>query len=263
MIRVNNLRKVYGTTIAIDDISFHVNPGEIMGLLGSNGAGKSTTIKILAGILRPTSGKVFIADHDVRHDTLGSKKMRGYMPEFPILYENLTGYEFLYFVGRLLDISEEEIEEKIMKYSEALELESHIHSLIGTYSKGTRQKITFIMSILNNPPVLLLDEPTSGLDPRFTRLLKVWIRAFQETGTSILISTHITSVAEDICDRVAIIHRGKIRAMGPIDSLLQSTGSNTLEDAFVQVVNSVERGEQEFSDSETWDEESAFETHTI
>lgn len=256
MIRVNELRKVYRSTVAIDGISFNVSKGEVFGLLGSNGAGKSTTIKILAGILRPSGGEVFVGGYNVRHETLRSKKVRGYMPEFPILYENLTGYEFLYFVGRLLDMEEDVIEERVTRYSEALELESHLHSLIGTYSKGTRQKITFIMAIMDNPPVLLLDEPTSGLDPRFTRLLKDWILAFSENGTSILISTHITSVAEGICDRVAIIHRGKIRAMGKIQSILEATGTQTLEDAFVQVVDSVERGdEQEFNDAETWDED--------
>lgn len=255
MIRVEGLRKLYRSTVAIDDISFNVGKGEVMGLLGSNGAGKSTTIKILAGILRPTSGGVFIADHDVRWETLSSKRMRGYMPEFPILYENLTGYEFLYYVARLLDVNDADIKKRILTYSHALELDHHINALIGTYSKGTRQKITFIMSILNHPPVLLLDEPTSGLDPRFTRLLKDWIMSFKEAGTSILISTHITSVAEDICDKVAIIHRGRIRAMGKIDTLLETTETSTLEDAFVQVVDSVEKYGgtlQEYHESESW-----------
>jgi len=253
MIQVQNLRKVYRTITAIDGISFHVERGEILGLLGSNGAGKSTTIKILAGILRPTGGEVIIAGYNVRRDILASKRMRGYMPEFPILYENLTGYEFLYFVGRLLDMEEKDIEQRIMRYSEAMELENHLHSLIGTYSKGTRQKITFIMSILNNPPVLLLDEPTSGLDPRFSRLLKDWILSYRSQGTSILISTHITAVAEDICDRVAIIHRGKIRAISTIEDILSSTGTVSLEDAFVQVVDSVEgRDERKFMEIDKW-----------
>ena len=240
MIEVKALKKVYPTTKAIDGISFHVNAGEIMGLLGSNGAGKSTTIKILAGILRPTSGEVYLAGKDVLRETLQSKKMRGYMPETPHLYENLTGYEFLTFVGRLLDMSHEVIEERIENYSKALELESHLHSLIGTYSKGTRQKITFIMSIMNDPPVLLLDEPTSGLDPRFTRLLKDWILSFRANGNAILLSTHITSVAEDICDRLAIIHRGKIRSMGTVKEILELTSSSSLEEAFVQVVDRAE-----------------------
>lgn len=240
MIEVRNLRKEYETTIALEDISFSVEKGEILGLLGSNGAGKSTTMKTLAGILRPTSGDVFIAGHDVIRHTLESKKMRGYMPEFPILYENLTGYEFLFFIGRLLDMDEEIINERIDQYSEAMELEQHLHSLIGTYSKGTRQKITFIMAIMNNPPVLLLDEPTSGLDPRFTRLLKDWILSYHNQGTSILLSTHITAVAEDVCDRVAIIHRGRIRSMGLINDLLNETGSASLEEAFVHVVDSAE-----------------------
>ena len=258
MIEVKGLKKEYRSTLAIDDISFEVAQGEVMGLLGSNGAGKSTTIKILAGILRPTAGEVYLAGTDVRRETLASKRSRGYMPEFPILYENLTGYEFLFYIGRLLDIDEKEIDKRILSYSHALELDHHIHSLIGTYSKGTRQKITFIMSILNPPPVLLLDEPTSGLDPRFTRLLKDWIISFRDSGTSILISTHITSVAEDICDRVAIIHRGKIRAMGQIDTLLQQTGAATLEDAFVQVVDDVERTgnsqqkNQDSNENEAW-----------
>jgi len=259
MISVNELRKVYRSTVAIDGISFNVSRGEVFGLLGSNGAGKSTTIKILAGILRPSGGEVEVGGYNVRHDTLRSKKVRGYMPEFPILYENLTGYEFLYFVGRLLDMDDDTIEERVNRFSDALELDSHLHSLIGTYSKGTRQKITFIMAIMNDPPVLLLDEPTSGLDPRFTRLLKDWILSFKESGTSTIISTHITSVAEGICDRVAIIHRGRIRAMGKIESILQVTGTDTLEDAFVQVVDSVERGgEMEFQTSETWDDEAEF-----
>ena len=240
MIEVKNLVKKYPTTRAIDGISFHVNAGEIIGLLGSNGAGKSTTIKILAGILRPTSGEVYLAGHDVVRETLESKKKRGYMPEAPHLYENLTGYEFLTFVGRLLDMPDDEIQERIENYSSALELDGHLHSLIGTYSKGTRQKITFIMSIINNPPVLLLDEPTSGLDPRFTRLLKDWILSFREAGTAVLLSTHITSVAEDICDRLAIIHRGKIRATGTVEGLLNATAAESLEEAFVQVVDGVE-----------------------
>lgn len=241
MIRVENLRKVYRQTTAVDGITFHVRKGEVVGLLGSNGAGKSTTLKILAALLRPTSGEVILAGHNVRRDPLTSKRMRGYMPEFPILYENLTGYEFLYFTGTLLDMNEEDIRDRITRYSSAMELDQHLHSLIGTYSKGTRQKITFIMSILNTPPVLLLDEPTSGLDPRFSRLLKDWLLNFRDTGTTILISTHITSVAEDICDRVAIIHQGRIRAMGRVDSILESTGTATLEEAFVRVIDAAGR----------------------
>ncbi|MCK4613804.1 MAG: ABC transporter ATP-binding protein, partial [Thermoplasmata archaeon] len=240
MIEVRDLRKDYHTITAIDGVSFHVDRGEILGLLGSNGAGKSTTIKILAGLLRPTKGGVFLAGYDVIRQTLESKRMRGYMPEFPLLYDNLTGYELLYFIGQLLDMREEEIKERIERYSEAMELEDHLYSLIGTYSKGTRQKITFIMAIMNSPPVLLLDEPTAGLDPRFTRLLKDWILSFRGHGTSILLSTHITAVAEDVCDRVAIIHRGKIRTMGAINDLLNSTGTESLEEAFVQVVDAVE-----------------------
>jgi len=242
-VHVVSLRKTYQRTVALQGIDFSVKKGEIFGLLGSNGAGKSTTIKILAGLLRPTSGQVFVEGINVREDPIDAKARLGYLPELPILYEHLTGREFLVMVGELRGMVRPELEKAIAHGAARLELTDFLDRQIGHYSKGTKQKTAFIMATLGTPPVLLMDEPSSGLDPRFNKIIKEWIMELRELhDTTILLSTHMTDLAESLCDRVAIIDRGRIVASGDIPEILKSAGAFDLEEAFVRLVEAGNSG---------------------
>ncbi len=239
-VHVSNLRKSYRKTRALQGISFSIRKGEIFGLLGSNGAGKSTAIKIIAGILRPSGGLVFIQGINVQDHPIKAKARLGYLPELPILYEHLTGREFLTMIGQLRGIDDHEIENIITRGVARLELVDFLDGQIGHYSKGMRQKIAFLMATIGTPPVLLLDEPSSGLDPRFNRIIKEWILELQEIhGLTVLLSTHMTDMAESLCDRIAIIDRGRIIATGEVQQILKSQGSRNLEEAFVTLIESV------------------------
>ena len=193
-----DLVKIYDTVHALDGVSFDVNKGEVFGLLGPNGAGKSTCMRIFAGLIRPTYGQAFVNGIDIVQDPLGAKKMMGFLPEFPSLFENLTGREFITMMGMMRGLAKEEVDERIEGFTKALALQDQMDSLLGTYSKGMRQKISFTAAVFHKPPVLILDEPTSGLDPRFGRYIKDIIRLMRTEGHTVLMSTHITTVAEDL-----------------------------------------------------------------
>lgn len=236
MIQVYNLTKWYGNILAVDGISFAVGKGEIFGLIGSNGAGKSTTLSILAGVLTPTDGTAFINGIDVTLNPIRAKEMIGFVPEFPALYERLTGEEFLLMVGKLRGIEESELEYKIENLSRMFELDERLYTYIGSYSKGMRQKLAIASAIIHEPDVLLLDEPTTGLDPRFSKLVKDWIVNYAMSGRTVLISTHIVDIAEKICNRIAIIERGRIIINDTPERIKEFTGTSSLEDAFVSLV---------------------------
>ncbi|MFO8109561.1 MAG: ABC transporter ATP-binding protein [Thermoplasmata archaeon] len=238
MIEVRDLKKSYGDFQALKGVSLKVLPGTVYVLLGSNGAGKTTLIKILTGLLRASSGAAFIDNISVWDDVKGRDRF-GYMPEHPHLYDRLTGREFLDIMGSLRKLDAEFLNSKIEVLAQELELDKVIDSEINSYSKGMKQKILFANSLINDPPNLILDEPTSGLDPRFTRYIKKRIREEASAGKSILMSTHITSITEDIADRVAIIEEGNIAAQGDISELYNRYQCDTLEDVFVEVVNYV------------------------
>lgn len=236
MIEVKNLKKKYGTFEALKGINFSVANGTVFCLLGSNGAGKTTIIKIISGLLKQTEGGAYI-DGKLAEDDIEVKKIYGYMPEQPHLYERLTGREFLEMMASLRDIDDEIIQKKITEYAKEMELEHVIDSELGSYSKGMKQKILFANAIFHDPQNLILDEPTTGLDPRFTNILKKRIREMAHRDKAVLMSTHITSVAEEIADRVAIINGGKIVAEGTVKELKKENQVNNLEEVFVEVVN--------------------------
>ncbi len=231
-----NLSKFYGSTRALDGVSFSVRKGEVFGLLGPNGAGKSTCMKIFAGILKPSGGSARVMGVDVVKQPVEAKRLLGFLPEFPTLFDNLTGREFLTLVGLLRGMSRDEVDERVGGFAGVLDLEGALDRLLGTYSKGMRQKISFVAAVLSSPPVLILDEPTSGLDPRFARYIKDMIKNLAAGGTTVLLSTHITVVAEELCDRIAIINRGRIVVEGTPAEVVEKTGTETLEEAFIRCV---------------------------
>lgn len=235
MIEVRNLRKLYGSYEALKDVSFQVDKGKVYSLLGSNGAGKTTIIKIITGLLEPTAGNVFIDDLDV--DSNPQVRYRfGYMPEHPHLYDRLTGREFLEMNANLRGMDEGIVERRIQELAEDLSLFDVLDSEMGAYSKGMKQKILFINAVIHDPPNLILDEPTSGLDPRYTVYIKNKIKDLAKKGKTVLMSTHITSVASEISDEIAVINGGELIAEGSPQELMDKTGKRSLEEVFIEVV---------------------------
>ena len=237
MINVQGLTKYYGSKPAAKDISFEVNKGEVFGLLGTNGAGKSTTIKMMCGLLKPTRGLIKIGGIDLNRMPLKAKALMGYLPENPLIYDKLTGAETLELIGRLRKLSNKMIEQRVKYYAEALGLGEQIYHEVGTYSKGMRQKLAIAMTLIHDPEMILLDEPASGLDPRYTKILKDWIKNLSANGRTVLLSTHIIEMAENLCDRIGIIDQGKLMAIGTVNEIQTSTGLNNLEDAFIKLIS--------------------------
>ncbi len=237
MIKVQGLTKYYGSKPAAKDITFEVQKGEVFGLLGTNGAGKSTTIKMLCGLLKPTRGLIKIGDIDLNRTPLKAKSLMGYLPENPLIYDKLTGAETLELIGKLRKLSNEMIEQRVKYYAETLGLGEQIYHEVGTYSKGMRQKLAIAMTLIHDPEMILLDEPASGLDPRYAKLLKDWIKNLSANGRTVLLSTHIIEMAETLCNRIGIIDQGKLMTIGTVNEIQTSTGVTNLEDAFIRLIS--------------------------
>ncbi|MCS7130970.1 MAG: ABC transporter ATP-binding protein [Archaeoglobaceae archaeon] len=234
MIEIKDLRKSFGNIEVLKSISFEVR-GEIYGLLGPNGSGKTTLMKIVAGILKPTSGKVFVEGIDVEKDPLRVKEVIGFVPETPVLYESLTVSELLNLVGKIRGLKREELEERVANFAKAFEIEEFMDSLIATLSFGNRQKVAIISALLHNPKVLILDEVMNGLDVKSAKILRELLFRFRKEGKSILFSTHIMPFAEMLCDRVGVIYEGKIVAEGKVDELKDFAKVKDLEDVFLKL----------------------------
>ncbi|MDG6221229.1 MAG: ABC transporter ATP-binding protein [Candidatus Thermoplasmatota archaeon] len=233
----HGLVKVYDTVKALDGVTFHVGRGEVFGLLGPNGAGKSTCMKIFTGLVKPTGGQAFVMGFDVVRNSIDAKRQMGFLPEFPALFENLTGREFVTMMGMMRGMTKNDVDCRVESFAKALALDEQMDHLLGTYSKGMRQKISFTAAVIHQPPVLILDEPTSGLDPRFGKYIKDIIRLMKKEGHTVLMSTHITNVAEELCDRIAIIDHGRIASMGTVNEVVGRVPSaKNLEEAFVTIV---------------------------
>lgn len=242
MICVSELTKTYGRTVAVDNISFEIPPGQIVGYLGPNGAGKSTTVKMLVGILQPAHGQVVVAGCDSQTDNIELKRHVGYVPEDAVLYETLTPIEYLRLVGQLYHMTESSMTEKIGKFVELFNLTQAAHQRISSLSKGMRQKVIIISAILHNPDVLFLDEPFSNLDVSTVALMKKILQDLAGAGKTILYCTHILEVAENICQRILILNQGKIVADGSIDELREMTGRTPLEEIFARMTEADEVG---------------------
>jgi len=222
----------YDRSEVLHNISFTLRQGQIVGLLGPNGAGKSTTIKLIAGLLAPNSGCITVGGLPLPEKAIDVKQMIGYVPESAILFECLTGQEFLELCGRLHNVEEETLQVRIRDILETFSLTGERISRLDSYSKGMRQKILIGAALLHNPSIILLDEPLSGLDVNAAILIKDLLAALASAGKTILYSSHVLDVVERICDRVLIIHQGTLIADGSAESLKESTHQATLEDVF-------------------------------
>ncbi len=234
MLEVRNLTKVYGALTAVDGVSFVARPGEILGYLGPNGSGKTTTVGMVTGLLKPTSGEVLFEGKDIQEDLRAYKQRLGYVPEEPALYPYLTGREYLELVARLRHISEGRLGEKIPKLLELLSLPDSF-TTIAAYSKGMKQKVLVAAAILNNPDVLILDEPFSGLDVESAMVLRQVITDLARDGKTILFSSHLLEVVEKVCARVLILSKGRVVAEDTVERLCELQKQPTLERVFSEL----------------------------
>ena len=225
MISVQDLRKQYGEFTAVDGVSLDVQPGQIHGFLGPNGAGKTTTIRLIAGLLKPTAGRILVDGHDLALEPEAAKMALGFIPDRPFIYEKLTAGEFLRFHGGLYAMDEGTVETRISEMLDLFELGRWRHELVESFSHGMKQRLVMSAAFLHRPKAVLVDEPMVGLDPRGARLIKDVFRRMSERGVAILMSTHTLEVAEEMCDRISIILKGKIIAGGTVDELRQLAGS--------------------------------------
>ena len=242
MIRTEGLIKRYGRFTAVKGVDLHVRKGEVFGFLGPNGAGKTTTMKMVAGLLKPSEGKVWVDGIDTADDPVAVKQRIGYIPDRPYLYERLTGAEFLRFIGGIYDLPQEVIASRSSELLSFISLADFGDELIEGYSHGMKQRLTLAAALLHRPPLLVIDEPMVGLDPAGARLIKQVFRDYADQGRTVFVSTHTLEVAEAICDRVAIIHRGTIIALGTVAELkaLHTEGGGRLEDVFLALVGGPE-----------------------
>jgi len=237
MIQLRSLTKRYGKFTAVDSIDLSVARGEIFGFLGPNGAGKTTTLRMIAGILRPTAGTVLIGGVDVVKDPLQAKAKLGYIPDRPFIYEKLTGAEFLRFVAGLYDQHGADIERRGNELLALFDLEDWRDELVESYSHGMRQKLIISSAFVHRPEAIVVDEPMVGLDPKAARILKDLFREYVSRGHTIMMSTHTLEVAESLCDRIAIIQAGTIRAEGTMSELRTQSedGTERLESIFLKL----------------------------
>lgn len=236
MLSVKNVKKSYGATDAVKEVSFEIKPGEILGFLGPNGAGKTTTIKMCCGLLIPDQGAITIENFDMAKSPEAAKKLLGYVPDEPFLYDKLTGRQFLDFVSEIYAVEPADFDERLNEWLEALDMIEKIDELIGSYSRGMKRKIALMAGMIHNPKVLLLDEPTLGLDAVSAKKSKEIIRKMAKQGTAVLLTTHVMEIAEQICDRIAVISHGKIIAEGTLEELRnQAAQQGTLEEVFFKL----------------------------
>lgn len=237
MIDIRNVSKSYnkGSVKAVDNLSLRVNKGEIFGFLGPNGAGKTTTIKMIVGLLNPDEGDISINGTDIRKNALEAKKSIGYVPDNPNLYERLTGTEYLNFMADVYQVTAEQRRQRIEHYLEMFELNDAASDLIKSYSHGMKQKIALTGALIHDPAVWILDEPMVGLDPKSAHLLKEQMREHCDKGNTVFFSTHILEVAEKLCDRIGIIHKGNLIASGNMDELRHGDNKDSLENIFLEL----------------------------
>jgi ABC-2 type transport system ATP-binding protein len=237
VIRLTGLVKRYGRFTAVDGIDLAVGQGELAGLLGPNGAGKTTTLRMIAGILQPTAGAIEVGGIDMVRRPLEAKARLGYIPDRPFVYDKLTGAEILRFAAALYGQTGPAVERRIDELLELFELRPWKGELTESYSHGMRQKLIISAALVHRPAVIVVDEPMVGLDPKSARLLKDLFREFVARGGTVLMSTHTLEVAEAMCDRVAIIHRGRVAAAGTMAELREQTaaGDASLEDLFLRL----------------------------
>ncbi|QWG47133.1 ABC transporter ATP-binding protein [Bacillus mycoides] len=232
MLEIINFSKTYkGGKKAVDHLNITVQAGDIFGFIGHNGAGKSTTIKSLVGVIDFEEGEIFVDGHSVKKDPIACKKVMAYIPDNPDLYEQLTGIQYLNFVADVFKVSAKDREAQIQKYGDAFEITPYLGDLISSYSHGMKQKVAIISAVLHKPKLLVLDEPFVGLDPKAAVVLKGIMKELCEKGSAIFFSTHVLDVAEKLCNKIAMINRGKLALSGEVNSLIKE---GSLEELFMK-----------------------------
>jgi ABC-2 type transport system ATP-binding protein len=244
MISISHLSKNFGAKRAVDDLSLEVPPGELFCFLGPNGAGKTTTIKILTGLLRPLSGSAKICGLDIFTQPQEVKRVIGYIPDMPYLYDRLTTTEFFQFTGDLYDVPREKVQSGMEHYFSLFSLNEYRSALIKELSHGLRQRLVYSATLLHEPRVLFIDEPLVGLDPYTIRLIKDLLRARSRSGMTIFLTTHILALAEDIGDRIGIINNGRLITLGSVPDLLRDNQSRNLEEAYLKLTGAMSPKEE-------------------
>ncbi|MCI6203995.1 MAG: ABC transporter ATP-binding protein [Lachnospiraceae bacterium] len=232
MLRIEHLTKVYGDKKAVDDLSLHIQPGEIYGFIGHNGAGKTTTLKSVVGILQFDEGEITIDGISIREQPLACKKKFAYIPDNPDLYDFMTGIKYLNFIADVFGVDENTRQERIRKYAELFELTNDLGQPIAAYSHGMKQKLAIIAAWMHDPKLIIMDEPFVGLDPKASHLLKGMMREVCDNGGAIFFSTHVLEVAEKLCDKVAIIKGGKLIRSSTMEEV---KGDDSLEEVFLEL----------------------------
>lgn len=238
MIELDNVTKDFGTTVAVDSLTLRVAKGEIYGFIGPNGAGKTTTIRLMGGIIEPTSGRIRIGGIDMRKDPVAAKKIIGFVPDRPFLYEKLTGAEFMKFIGDLYGVERKAITSGAERLLNQFALFDWRHEIIEAYSHGMKQRLVIAAALLHEPEVLIIDEPMVGLDPAAVKMVKDIFRTLAANQVTIFVSTHTLGIAEDLCDRIGVIHKGRLLAQGTMAELNDAakTGKAGLEEVFLTLV---------------------------
>lgn len=232
MLKIENLSKIYGEKKAVDQVSLHIQPGEIYGFIGHNGAGKTTTLKSCCGILGFEEGEIYIDGESIREHPLSCKSKMAYIPDNPDLYEFMTGIAYLNFIADVFKVGAQERQSRIHAYAKAFELTADLAQPISAYSHGMKQKLAVISALLHAPKLIIMDEPFVGLDPKASHILKELMRKHCDDGGAIFFSTHVLEVAEKLCDKVAIIKGGKLMISGTMEEV---RGTESLESVFLEL----------------------------
>ena len=232
MLKIDHFTKTYGEKKAVDDLSLHIQRGEIYGFIGHNGAGKTTTLKSVAGIMQFDSGEILIDGTSIQKDPIGCKKKMAYIPDNPDLYEFMTGMQYLNFVGDIFAIPADRRKQRIEALADTFELTGDLNQPISAYSHGMKQKLAIISAWIHEPKLILMDEPFVGLDPKASHILKGMMREVCNQGGAIFFSTHVLEVAEKLCDKVAIIKGGKLVRSGTMEEV---KGDTSLESVFLEL----------------------------
>ncbi|MGB9735107.1 MAG: ABC transporter ATP-binding protein [bacterium] len=239
MIEIKSLTKIYTNLKAVDNVSLEIKEGELFSLLGPNGAGKTTLMKIIVGLLNPTSGDVVIDGHSILKEPISAKRLMGFIPDRPFVYEKLTGFEYILFVANMYNLDGINIEKRAKELLELFSLTNFANEIIEGYSHGMKQRLVFASAMIHDPKYLIVDEPMVGLDPRGITLLKAIFRGMKKRGKTILMSTHDLYIAEQLSDRIGIINEGRMIALGTAQQLKEQAGikGGDLEKVFLKLTH--------------------------
>ena len=239
MLKIEHLTKTYGDKVAVDDLSLHIQPGEIFGFIGHNGAGKTTTIRCCCGLQPFDSGRIAVKDISIQNDPIACKRVLAYIPDNPDLYEFMSGIQYLNFIADIFGVPADIRAARIEHYAEQFEIRDDLAQPIRAYSHGMKQKLALISAMVHEPKLLILDEPFVGLDPKAAVVMKTMMRDLCARGGAVFFSTHVLEVAEKLCNKVAIIKDGLLVASGDMDEIVKD--GESLESIFMEVVDDAER----------------------